>query len=264
MIRPSHRAVAQRQQVWIIFGGGADMGWQHLLRPGFRHCFAALRDDAGWLVMDPLSGCLVLGRVDVPADFDLPAFYRRAGLVPLGPFPTGRARPSLLPSMLPMNCVGLCRALLGDVAPFALTPNGLHSALTTQPNKRKKSLTTSDRLGYQTFINGRVAPGSISLCHHHHTRPGPLTRVLAFFSSPMPRRETPMGSLFKAPKPVRVDPPVPPPQPSVPAVADVVQATATDTRNRALRGIQGTIVTSPRGVLDTLPVGLPRKSLLGE
>jgi hypothetical protein len=44
----------------------------------------------------------------------------------------------------------------------------------------------------------------------------------------------------------------------------VVQATATDTRNRALRGIQGTIVTSPRGVLDPRPVGLPRKSLLGE
>jgi len=264
MIRPSHRAVAQRQQVWIIFGGEADMAWQRLLRPGFRHCFAALRDDAGWLVMDPLSGCLVLGRVDVPADFDLPAFYRRAGLVPLGPFPAGRARPALLPGMLPMNCVGLCRALLGDVAPFALTPNGLYRALKTQPNKRKKSLTSGDRLGYQTFINGRVAPGSIPPCHHHHTRPGPLTRVLAFFSSPMPRRETPMGSLFKAPKPVRVDPPVPPSQPTLPTTADVVQATATDTRTRALRGIQGTILTSPRGVLDPRPTGLPRKSLLGE
>ena len=270
MIRPSHRAVAQRQQVWIIFGGEADMAWQRLLRPGFRHCFAALRDDAGWLVMDPLSGCLVLGRVDVPADFDLPAFYRRAGLAPLGPFPAGRARPSLLPGMLPMNCVGLCRALLGAVAPFALTPVGLYRALAAQPNKRKKSLTSGDRLGYQNPINGRIAPGSIpageSLLpfNRYPSRPGPLTRVLAFFSSPMPRRETPMGSLFKAPKPVRIDPPVPPPQPTLPAVADVVQATASATRNRALRGIQGTIVTSPRGVLEPLPVGLPRKSLLGE
>ena len=270
MIRPSHRAAAQRQQVWIIFGGEADMAWQRLLRPGFRHCFAALRDDAGWLVMDPLSGCLVLGRVDVPADFDLPAFYRRAGLAPLGPFPAGRARPSLLPGLLPMNCVGLCRAVLGHVAPFALTPNGLYRALTAQPIKRKKSLTNAGRLGYQNLINGRVAPGSIPAAesplpfHSHCTRPGPLTRVLAFFSSPMPRRETPMGSLFKAPKPVRVDPPVPPPQPIPPATADVVQAAATQTRNRALRGIQGTIVTSPRGVLDPLPLGLSRKSLLGE
>ena len=266
MIRPSHRATAQRQQVWIIFGGGADMAWQRLLRPGFRHCFAALHDDSGWLVMDPLAGCLVLGRVDVPADFDLPAFYRRAGLTPLGPFPAGRARPCLLPSMLPMNCVGLCRALLGDAAPFALTPNGLYHALEAQPNKRKKSLTIGAGLGYHNLINGRVAPGSIPLRHHHHhhTRPGPLTRVLAFFSSPMPRRETPMGSLLKAPKPVRVDPPVPPPQPIAPAAADVVQATASETRNRARRGIQGTIVTSPRGVLDPRPTGLPRKSLLGE
>ena len=73
-----------------------------------------------------------------------------------------------------------------------------------------------------------------------------------------------MGSLFKAPKPVRVDPPVPPSQPTLPTTADVVQATATDTRTRALRGIQGTILTSPRGVLDPRPTGLPRKSLLGE
>ena len=32
------------QQAWIVFGGGADMAWQRLLRPGFRHCFAALAD----------------------------------------------------------------------------------------------------------------------------------------------------------------------------------------------------------------------------
>ncbi len=73
-----------------------------------------------------------------------------------------------------------------------------------------------------------------------------------------------MGSLFKAPKPVRVDPPVPPPQPTPAPPAEVAQASAVDSRSRARRGIQGTIVTSPQGVLGPLPVGLSRKSLLGE
>ncbi len=270
MIRPSHHAAGDSQQVWIVFGGRADMAWQRMLRPGFRHCFAALRDEAGWLVLDPLAGCLVLARIDVPAAFDLPAFYRRAGLTALGPFPAGTTRPHRLPGLLPMNCVGLCRAVLGHAAPLAFTPRGLHAALSAQLEKRKKNLTSWEGAVYNTIINGRTASalipaGSAPLSHHRHcSRPGPLTRVLAFFSSTMPRRETPMGSLFKAPKPVRIDPPAPPPQPVAPAPAEVTEAVSVDTRNRARRGIQGTIVTSARGVLEPAPLGLARKSLLGE
>lgn len=73
-----------------------------------------------------------------------------------------------------------------------------------------------------------------------------------------------MGSLFKAPKPVRIDPPPPPPQPVLPEPAQVAQDTGAQTRRRALRGIQGTITTSARGVLEAAPIGLTRKSLLGE
>ena len=73
-----------------------------------------------------------------------------------------------------------------------------------------------------------------------------------------------MASLFKAPKPVRVDPPAPPPVPVVPNAAQATEQVAADTRSRARRGIQGTIATSERGVLAPLPAGLVRKSLLGE
>ena len=73
-----------------------------------------------------------------------------------------------------------------------------------------------------------------------------------------------MASLFKAPKPVRLDPPAPPPTPVVPSTAQVTEQVSADTRARARRGIQGTIVTSERGVLDPAPVLLTRKSLLGE
>jgi hypothetical protein len=265
MIRPSHRKAIRGQEAWIVFGGRADMAWQRLLAPGFRHCFAALRDDDGWLVLDPLSGCLMLGRIDVPADFDLPDFYRRAGLTAVGPFQPGAARRRLLPALLPMNCVGLCRAVLGHSAPFAITPHGLHQSLMAQLKNRKKNLTSDCGPVYTTIINGRVAPAAdaAQAASDNTVPPGPAPRmrVPAFLSS---RRETPMGSLFKAPKPVRVDPPAPPPQPDVATQAATTETVNVDTRNRARRGIQGTIVTSPLGVLDAAPLGLPRKSLLGE
>ena len=255
MIRPSHRHAAEAQQVWIVFGGGEDRGWQAWLRPGFRHCFAALQDASGWLVLDPLSRSLVVARIEVPATFDLPGFYRRAGLLPVGPFEAAAPRRTLLPTLLPMNCVGLCRAVLGPAAPFALTPHGLFKVLGTSSNLRKKSLTTSGAAEYTHPINGRVAPA---------VRSAPLTRVLAFFSFLSRRRDALMASLFKAPKPVRIEPPAPPPQPAVPSAAEAGEQAGAETRARARRGIQGTIVASERGVLAALPGTLTRKSLLGE
>ena len=34
------------QDAFIVFGGQADQRWLRLLRPGFRHCFAAIADAA--------------------------------------------------------------------------------------------------------------------------------------------------------------------------------------------------------------------------
>ncbi len=111
------------------------------LRRGFRHCFAALEDAAGWTVLDPLSGRLVVARLDLPSGFDLPGFYRRAGLTVLGPFQPGEPRRSLLPPFAPFSCVSLCRAVLGAGAPFAVTPFGLFRALARRGGSRKIVLT---------------------------------------------------------------------------------------------------------------------------
>jgi hypothetical protein len=129
--RPAHRRAAAEaeQRAYVVFGGQADLPWLRLLRPGFRHCFAALADAAGWTVLDPLSGRLVVARLTLPAEFDLPGFYARAGFTVLGPFPPGAPRWSALPPLLPMSCVALCRAVLGAAAPFALTPFGLYRGL---------------------------------------------------------------------------------------------------------------------------------------
>lgn len=140
---PGLRAAREAgQEVWIAFGGGADQAWLRPLRRGFRHCFAALRDEAGWTVLEPLSGRLMVMRLAVPAGFDLPEFYRRAGLAVAGPFVPGPPHATRLPGLLPMNCVGLCRAVLGAGAPFALTPWGLFRRLAKiQDDYRNKVLT---------------------------------------------------------------------------------------------------------------------------
>lgn len=141
--RPAHRRAAEGedQQVWIVFGGGADQPWLRLLKRGFRHCFAALRDGTGWTVLDPLSGRLLVARLEVPAAFDLVAFYRRAGLAACGPFQPAAPRARWLPPLLPFTCVALCRAVLGPQAPFAWTPYGLFRSLKENAENRKNVLT---------------------------------------------------------------------------------------------------------------------------
>ena len=144
MTRLSHQRLVgdgSGQRIWLVFGGEADQPWLRLLRPGFRHCFAALADDAGWTVIEPLSGRVLVARLPVPAGFHLPGFYARAGLSVLGPFQATAARAGCLPTIAPLSCVSICRALLGPDAPFALTPFGLYRALGGAPKNRKKVLT---------------------------------------------------------------------------------------------------------------------------
>lgn len=129
--RLAHRRAAEEagQALWIGFGGVADQPWLHLLRPGFRHCFAALGDEAGWTVLEPLSGRLLVARLPVAGEFDLPGFYRRAGLRVLGPFTPGAPVARPWPNLAPFTCVELCRSLLGAGAPRAWTPFQLFRAL---------------------------------------------------------------------------------------------------------------------------------------
>lgn len=136
------RAGDAAQLVWIAFGGEADQGWLRVLRRGFRHCFVALHDSDGWTVVEPLTGRLLVARLPVPADYDLPGFYARAGLSVLGPFIPGPVRARRLPPLAPFTCVALCRAILGADAPFALTPWGLFRRLTKNPNGHRKNVLT--------------------------------------------------------------------------------------------------------------------------
>jgi len=72
-----------------------------------------------------------------------------------------------------------------------------------------------------------------------------------------------MGGLFEAPKPkITVQPAAPPPAPTPEAVAS---ETRIENRESARRGLPGTIATSARGLLGSMPDFLTtRRSLLGE
>jgi hypothetical protein len=115
--------------VWVAFSGRADLPWLRLLRPGFRHCFCAIADATGWTVVDPLSRRLVVQRLAVAPEFDLPAFWRRAGFRVLGPFTPVAPTPRLWPSLAPFTCVTACLRLLGMRGWGVLTPFGLYRRL---------------------------------------------------------------------------------------------------------------------------------------
>jgi hypothetical protein len=72
-----------------------------------------------------------------------------------------------------------------------------------------------------------------------------------------------MGGLFKAPKPKSTIKPATPP--SAPPPEAVASETRIESRERATRGLPGTIATSARGLLGSMPDFITtRRSLLGE
>ena len=75
-----------------------------------------------------------------------------------------------------------------------------------------------------------------------------------------------MGGLFQAPKPkITVQPTAPFPAPPAPPPEAVASETRIENRDRATRGMPGTIATSARGLLGSMPDFITtRRSLLGE
>ena len=44
----------------VVFVDDTEVNWLRILKPGFRHCFAALEAERGWLICDPLKGEIAL------------------------------------------------------------------------------------------------------------------------------------------------------------------------------------------------------------
>jgi hypothetical protein len=112
----------------VVFADNRTRPILQLLRPGFRHCFAALRVGEGWIACDPLKDRIQLALVPRPADFDLAAFYASQGhRVLVGRTAGQPPRAPALPSLL--TCVAIVKRLLGIRAPAVVTPWQLYRHL---------------------------------------------------------------------------------------------------------------------------------------
>lgn len=104
-----------------VFVDHAECGWLRFLKPGYRHCFVALRDGDLWLICDPLKDRLELAQLSLPSHFDLARFYAGRGHRVL----IGRTRPELprrVSMPAPLTCVGVVKRVVGVRAPWVITP----------------------------------------------------------------------------------------------------------------------------------------------
>lgn len=111
----------------VLFTHQSEHWLAPLLKPGFRHCFIAIRDDKGpWILIDPAMG---VPRVSVIGleDFDVAEFYR--GMHMTAVEVDRPCEPPRWPLTL-TNCVGMVKAVLGLRAPLVLTPYALYRRLT--------------------------------------------------------------------------------------------------------------------------------------
>lgn len=121
-------AKIEGREALVMFCDRTELPWLRLLRPGFRHCFLALRDAGRWIIYEPYSNRTVVSIADPAPAFDLPGFFAGLGctVVPttLGPTPS-RAVP-----WAPYTCVEGVKRILGIRSRWIVTPWQLFRHLT--------------------------------------------------------------------------------------------------------------------------------------
>lgn len=122
-------ATATAQEVFVVFSGQTDLSFLKYLKPGFRHCFAVIRDGARWLIVDPMSHRLEVSAAQVDSGFDLPGWLSQRGyrVVP-APARLFRHR---VAAPLPFTCVEAMKRLIGLHDWRVFTPWQLYRRLMT-------------------------------------------------------------------------------------------------------------------------------------
>lgn len=139
-LEPADATLPATEEVLVVFVDQAACPWLRPLRRGFRHCFAALRQDGRWLLVDPLKRRLEVRLLPPTTGFDLAALYVAQGHRVLrrrdppqeeDEPPLGRgARGSLL---RPLTCVEAVKRLIGVESAWTLTPWQLFRRLRSDP-----------------------------------------------------------------------------------------------------------------------------------
>lgn len=127
MMRRFGGAERAGQRALVVFTGATDIPMLRWLKPGFRHCFAALPDGDGWILYEPLSNRTEISTVrDVDAIRLADAYRRRGCAVVAWRIGPPRAR-AIFPG--PFTCVAAVKRVLRIHAPLAVTPYRLYRHL---------------------------------------------------------------------------------------------------------------------------------------
>ncbi len=115
-----------------MFCDRTELPWLRMLRPGFRHCFLALRDTGRWIIYEPYSNRTVISVAEPASGFDLPAFFSGLGCTVvqtrLAPTPS---RPA---PWAPYTCVEAVKRVMGIRSRWIVTPWQLFQHLTKNMN----------------------------------------------------------------------------------------------------------------------------------
>jgi hypothetical protein len=105
----------------VVFVDQTECYWLRALKPGFRHCFVAVKHGPAWLICDSLKTHMELTLLDPPGPFHLGKFYADRGHHVLLGRTALPVRRTGVP-FAPLTCVTIAKRLLGVRAPRVWTP----------------------------------------------------------------------------------------------------------------------------------------------
>jgi hypothetical protein len=114
-----HSSDHSAKRAWVVFSGQTDLPWLRVLRKGFRHCSVILQDNGQWVTLDPMAHRTEVCVHPVAADFDLPAWFERRGLIVI---PVSVQKPLREAPWGLFTCVEAVKRVLGIHERFVLTP----------------------------------------------------------------------------------------------------------------------------------------------
>lgn len=123
-----HQGLAAGVPALVVFADDRQLRCLSLLRPGFRHCFVAVRQDQAWVILDPLAHQTHLGLVSGLDAAALADFYRSRCLHVVETWV--RTAPQRIAPLRLYTCVEAVKRVLGIHAPRVLTPWQLYRWLT--------------------------------------------------------------------------------------------------------------------------------------
>jgi len=113
--------------IWVCFCDDTTLPMFRVLKKGFRHCFAIVKEEGHWISYDPISSATELQLLPVASDFDVITWLNSQGII------TVRARRLERPmKMAPLGfftCVEAVKRLLCIHAMRIQTPWQLYQYL---------------------------------------------------------------------------------------------------------------------------------------